>query len=236
MTIERHSGEHRTLVVDDHGISGRHAVAALRRCGGVVRRVQTARDALETALSWHPDLICMDFRLPDRSGLEVIRHIRLAWPANRSQPRIVIMTADDSGLEQSDLLALDVNCLLVKPVSGRQLRDAAGLDRHNRVSETNPGGHGPDLKNLFREELQRRLPELDQGISDFDRNRVAGILHQLIASSAMCDEHNLEASMRALDACSRRDDSHADLAQAYYHVLDSARDFLSRVEPFKPPV
>jgi CheY-like chemotaxis protein len=226
MTIEPYSEKNRTLVVDDHGISSRFVVAALGQMAGAVKLARNAREALATALTWCPHLICMDLHLPDINGLEVVRRIRLAWPPDKPPPRVIILTGDDSGLKQCELAALNIDALLIKPVSGQQLREAAGLERNNRVTESGPGGDKLELRNLFREELERRLPELDQCISNFDGQRATRILHQLIASSAICNERELESGLRRLDATCRRDDSTADLAQAYFSLLDSAQEFL----------
>ena len=226
MKIEPYSGKNRTLVVDDHGISSRYVVAVLGQCAGAVKLARNARDALATALTWHPHLICMDLHLPDSNGLEVVRRIRLAWPPDKPLPRVIILTGDDSELKQCELTALNIDALLIKPVSGQQLLEAAGLERNNRVTESGPGGDMLELRNLFREELERRIPELDQCIANFDRQRAARILHQLIASSAICNERELESDLRRLDLTCRRDDSTADLAQAYFSFLDSAQEFL----------
>ena len=228
MTIQPHWAGHRILVVDDHSISARHSVAVLRQCNGIVKLARNASEALATASSWYPDLICMDIHLPDINGLEVIRRIRLAWPPDQPSPRIIILTGDDSRLKQSDLAALNIDALLVKPVSGQQLREAARLQANDRVTESDPREDKLELKYLFREELERRLPELDQCISNFDGHRAARILHQLIASSAMCNECELESGLRKLDAACRRDGSTAELARAYYALLDSAQAFLSK--------
>jgi len=233
MTIEPHSAGHRILVVDDHSISCRHSVAALKQCGGSVKLARNASEALATAFSWYPNLICMDIHLPDINGLEVIRRIRRAWPHDRPPPRVIILTGDDSGLKQSDLTALNIDGLLVKPVSGRQLRKAARLHQNNQVTKSDPDGHSRELRSLFREELERCLPELDQCISNLDRKQVTGILHQLIASSAMCNERRLEFSLRALDAACRRDDSTADLARTYYAFIESVHEFLPRHPAFR---
>ena len=226
MTIEPYSGENRTLVVDDHGISRRYLVASLGQCAGAVKLARNAREALATALTWYPHLICMDFHLPDINGLEAVRRIRLAWPPDKPPPRVIILTGDAFGLKQDDLAGLNIDALLIKPVSGQQLREAARLHRNSRVTEPEPGRDKLELKGLFREELERCLPELDQSISNFDHKRVTGILHQLIASSAICNERSLESDLRKLDATCRRDDSTADLARAYYAFLDAAQDFL----------
>ena len=223
----------RTLVVDDHNISSRFAVAALRQLAGTVKLTPNGREALATALTWYPELICMDIHLPDINGLDVIRQLRLAWPPDRPPPRIIILTGDDSGLKPSDLAVLNIDELLVKPVSGRQLRKAARLHRTICVAEPDPPEHNPDIRKLFREELEQRLPELDQCISNFDGTRATRILHQLIASSAMCNERKLESTLRELDASCRRDDSTADLARVYFSLIESAREFLYRPPHFR---
>ena len=223
----------RTLVVDDHNISSRFAVAALRQLAGTVKLAPNGKEALATALTWYPELICMDIHLPDINGLDVIRQLRLAWPPDRPPPRIIILTGDDSGLKPCDLAVLNIDGLLVKPVSGQQLREAARLHRPICVPEPDPPKHNPEMRKLFREELEQRLPELDQCISDFDCMRAARILHQLIASSAMCNERKLESTLRELDASCRRDDSTADLARVYFSLIESAREFLYRPPPFR---
>ena len=223
----------RTLVVDDHNISSRFAVAALRQLAGTVKLAPNGKEALATALTWYPELICMDIHLPDINGLDVIRQLRLAWPPDRPPPRIIILTGDDSGLKPCDLAVLNIDGLLVKPVSGQQLREAARLHRTICVPEPDPPEHNPEIRKLFREELELRLPELDQCISDFDYTRAARILHQLIASSAMCNERKLESTLRELDASCRRDDSTADLARVYFSLIESAREFLYRPPRFR---
>lgn len=228
MTIEPYLSKSRTLVVDDHDISSRYVVTVLGQHAGVVKQAPNAREALAMALTWHPHLICMDIHLPDINGLEVIRRIRQAWPADKPPPRVIILTGDDSGLKQSDLTDLNIDALLVKPVTGQQLREAARIPGNDRVKEPTPVEDKLELRNLFQEELERRLPELDQCISNFDYKRATGILHQLIASSAMCNERELESGLRELDATCRGDESSADLARTYYAMLESAQDFLFR--------
>jgi len=233
MTIEPYSGNNRTLVVDDHDISLGYAVAALRQCCGSVRHARSATEALATIMTWYPDLVFMDIHLPDNDGLEVIRQIRLSWPADSPPPRVIILTGDESCLKQSDLAGLNIEQLLFKPVSRQQLRDAARLHRSNSVKESRLRGNSLELRNLFRAELEQRLPELDQCVSNLNRNKAARILHQLIASSAICNESKLESRLRKLDATCRHDDSTADLAQAYYAFLESAQEFMCRHPPFK---
>jgi CheY-like chemotaxis protein len=231
LTLKPEYGERRTLVVDDHAISGCHAVAALSRCPGRVRWAKTASEALNMALSWCPHIIFMDLNLPGTNGLDVCSQILAAWPVNSPVPKIIVLTGDESGVARDDLAVLKIDHLLVKPVSGRQLRDVAGLVDVGEINEPRNVTANVELPALFRDELRHRLPELDSSLSMLDRKKVAGILHQLIASAAMSGESRLESTLRALDAACRQDGTPVDIARGYQAFLKSAHEFISREDP-----
>lgn len=229
MTLKRqHDKPGKILVVDDHTLSGQHAVAALSRCPGEVRWVKTASTAVETALAWYPHVIFTDRHLPDMDGFELLDRIRAEWPADRALPKIVVMTGDGSGPEGAASEALNVEYVLVKPVSGQAIRAAAGLAASSEIRESPAVGTGADLQTMFRDELAQRLPELDSSLSDLDGRAAAAILHQLIASAAMCRESRLESGLRSLDAACRRQASPGDIARRYHLVLEFAREFIAR--------
>ena len=73
----------RLLVVDDHEIVRQGLVALLERRAGfsVVAAAGTAAEAIEAARRYLPDLVIMDVRLPDGSGIEATREIRAENPA-----------------------------------------------------------------------------------------------------------------------------------------------------------
>ncbi len=229
MTLKRqHVRPGKILVVDDHSISGQHAVAALSRCTGEVRWVKTATTAVETALAWRPHIIFTDRHLPDMDGFELLDRIRAEWPADAALPKIVVMTGDGSGLEGAASEALNIEHVLIKPVSGQAIRAAAGLAASSEIREPPAIGTGADLKTMFRDELVQRLPELDSSLSGLDGRATAAILHQLIASAAMCHESRLESGLRSLDTACRRQNSPGDIARRYHLMLEFAREFIAR--------
>jgi len=230
MTNQALPGEPRTLVVDDHDISSRYTLAALRQSTGSVKHARDAREALSIAVTWLPELIFMDIQLPDSNGIAVIRKIREAWPNDRRRPRIVVLTAENPAFDLNDLAGLDIECILLKPVTTEEIRDAARIHRSHTVMEARPAEHVHDLRALFVKELARRLPELDRSLTRLDWRRSAAILHQLIASSALCEERQLESDLRSLDCACREGVPPAQLARAYYALLESARDFTNRIE------
>ena len=81
----------RLLVVDDHEVVREGLVALLdrREAFSVVAQAGTAAEAIEAARTHRPDLVIMDVRLPDGSGIEAAREIRAENPAIR----VVILTS-----------------------------------------------------------------------------------------------------------------------------------------------
>lgn len=57
----------------------------------IVEQASDGKEALEKAASFKPDLIIMDIRLPDGSGLELTREIKSTNP----QVRVLILTGND---------------------------------------------------------------------------------------------------------------------------------------------
>ena len=81
----------RLLVVDDHEVVRQGLVALLDRRPGfhVVAEAGTVEEAMTQARRHQPDLVIMDVRLPDGSGIEACRDIRAELPATR----VVMLTS-----------------------------------------------------------------------------------------------------------------------------------------------
>lgn len=228
MTTEPGNRLPKALVIDDHTISREHITAALERIPCEVRQAGTAAEAISIALNWRPDIICTDICLPDANGFRVINKIRSQWPKDKTQPEVLFLTADPGAAENEELADLQKIRTLIKPVTGLQLREAIGHITNHRVSEPGASGLDPELKELFRKELQTRLPELDSSMLAFDMNKAVAVLHQLIASAAICHETALESNLRALDRACRQPISITGLGDCYAALLQTVRDFQSR--------
>src|SRR5690348_3182801 len=72
----------RILLVDDHEVVRQGLRALLERREGlqVVGEAGTEADAMREALRLRPDVVVMDVRLPDGSGVEACRDVRAAAP------------------------------------------------------------------------------------------------------------------------------------------------------------
>jgi DNA-binding NarL/FixJ family response regulator len=118
MTADRR----RVMVVDDHEVVRQGIRALLNRRPGwsVVAEAATVAQAVQLALQEKPDVVVMDLRLPDGSGVEACREIRSALP----ETRVLMLTsfADDDAVTSSVLAG--ASAYLLKQTHGEQLVEA----------------------------------------------------------------------------------------------------------------
>jgi CheY-like chemotaxis protein len=113
------SGKHRILVVDDHGDTLRSMKLLLKRLGYEVLAADNMTDALRIAEKEPFDILLSDIGLPDGSGLELLRRIRLL----RDVPALAL---SGFGMDEDVLRSRDAGFSdhLTKPVSIDQLQAA----------------------------------------------------------------------------------------------------------------
>lgn len=91
----------RVLIVDDHEVvrMGLRVLLEKREELTIVGEAGSAAEAVEKALAMTPDIVLMDVRLPDESGVEACRRIRAEQP----QIRVLMLTsyADDEAIFSS---------------------------------------------------------------------------------------------------------------------------------------
>ena len=109
----------RLLVVDDHEIVRQGLVALLARRPNfqVVAEAATSAESIELARRFRPDLIVMDVRLPDGSGIEACREIRAEMP----ETRVVILTSYPDEEAVFSAIIAGASGYLLKQVRGRDL-------------------------------------------------------------------------------------------------------------------
>jgi two-component system response regulator RegX3 len=118
--------------------------------------IETARDgreALEKFTKTNPDLILLDLMLPEISGTEVCRQIRI-----KSQVPIIMLTAKDTEVDKVVGLELGADDYVVKPYSKAELvaRIKAVLRRQGSDSANEPSGSisaGPVVIDVERHQV-----------------------------------------------------------------------------------
>jgi putative two-component system response regulator len=80
-----------------------------------IHLVNRARDALARFKEVQPDLVLIDFRMPDLDGVQVMRQLRESAPPGDAFLPMVMLTADDSETIRAEALEAGVTDFLAKP-------------------------------------------------------------------------------------------------------------------------
>ena len=109
----------RVVVVDDHEVVRTGLVALLDRRDDftVVAQAGTVAEAISAARRFEPDLVVMDVRLPDGSGIEACRDIR----AERPETRVVMLTSYPDEEAVLSAIIAGASGYLLKQIRGRDL-------------------------------------------------------------------------------------------------------------------
>ncbi len=119
---ERRSPESRPLrllLVDDHEVVRQGLAALLDRRDGfeVVAEAGNVAESIEMAERFRPDLVIMDVRLPDGSGVEACREIRAEHP----ETRVVMLTSYPDEEAVLSAIIAGASGYLLKQIRARDL-------------------------------------------------------------------------------------------------------------------
>jgi two-component system response regulator DevR len=164
----------RLLVVDDHEVVRQGLVALLDRRPGfqVVAEAGTVDEAIAQARLHQPDIVVMDVRLPDGSGVEACRAIRAELP----ETRVVMLTSfpDDeavlsaivagaSGYLLKQIRARDLVAALETVGRGESLLDAAVTERVLERVRRLASGQANDELSVLTPQEQKILALVAEG-------------------------------------------------------------------------
>lgn len=154
----------RLLVVDDHEVVRQGLVALLDRREEfqVVAEAGTMAESIAAAHRFQPDLVVMDVRLPDGSGVEACREIRSEHP----ETKVVMLTsypdeeavlsaiiAGASGYLLKQIRGRDLVAALQSVARGDSLLDPGVTERVlERVRRAATGGEQDELSQLTAQE------------------------------------------------------------------------------------
>ena len=154
----------RLLVVDDHEVVRPGLVALLDRREGfrVVAEAGTVAEAIDQAKRFEPDIVVMDVRLPDGSGIEACREIRAERPATRvvmltsfpdEEAVLSAIVAGASGYLLKQIRARDLVTALETVARGESLLDPAVTEKVlERIRRIATGTYTDELAGLTSQE------------------------------------------------------------------------------------
>lgn len=112
----------KVLIVDDEHTMRRVTRSLLQTIG--VKNIRDACDGragLETLCSWGPDVVVLDWKMPNLSGLDFVRRVRSPKEFPYPDVPIVMLTAFGERSRVMEAVELGVNEFLLKPVSSKAL-------------------------------------------------------------------------------------------------------------------
>src|SRR5438045_3323816 len=162
-------GQVRVMLVDDHEVVREGLRTLITRSKGttVVGEAATMAEAIEVAARAKPDVIVMDVRLPDGSGVEACRTIR----ETRPETRVIMLTsyADDEALFAS----------IVAGAAGYLLKQTRGQAVIDAITAVAAGGSllDPDVTGKVLERLRESRAEDPAlaSLTEQERKVVAGL-------------------------------------------------------------
>jgi two-component system response regulator HydG len=180
------------LVVDDEQTTRELCTAVAEQTGLRVTTVATAEEALEVLEQSAIDIVLTDLKLPESSGLELLKHVRDMYPT----VAVIVLTqygTIESAVEATRMGALDY---VTKPFRSEELRTrleraihAVELQQENRLLReqlrTRPGfglliGMSPKMERVYKlveKVSQHEYPVLILGESGTGKELVARSIH-----------------------------------------------------------
>ena len=112
----------RVLIADDHPVVREGLAAMIERRADmtVVAEVENGRAAVAAYSHYHPDIVLMDLRMPEMSGVEAISTIHSASP----NARIIILTTYDGDEDIYRGFQAGAKAYLLKDAPREELLDA----------------------------------------------------------------------------------------------------------------
>jgi signal transduction histidine kinase/DNA-binding response OmpR family regulator len=201
------------LVAEDNLVNQKVFVNQLRRMGCKVTVANDGHEAIEALRQNRYDVTLMDHQMPGMNGLEVTRAVRTLERVRGGHMPIISMTANDAEEYRREALEAGVDAVLPKPIDSVKLKSVlyhhAGfmtdkshdeektmtqydsssiLDMRVIRSLKEMGDDDPnlfiDLLDLFFENSQKHLADLEAALTVGDPKKVERIAHSMKSSCA----------------------------------------------------
>ncbi len=120
------------LIIDDEIQIRRFLKMSLEAYGYTVKEAENGKDGYNYLFDYRPDLIILDLELPDTTGLELLKKIRLA----STVPVIVLSVCDDEN-DKINLLDNGADDYLTKPFSVGELNSRIKVALRHSINSVN---------------------------------------------------------------------------------------------------
>lgn len=180
----------RVLIVEDHRVlaQGLELALSLHADIQVVGTAGTAEDAVRQAAELNPDVVLMDFHLPDATGAEAAQRLR-AGGEDSGRPAVVMLSGDTSDDAMLQAIEAGVSAYISKTEFASQVADAVRkaadgdmlVDRSTLMRlishQQRKSKRADEASRLRRSLTQRELDVLRLMAEGLDSHQMAERLH-----------------------------------------------------------
>jgi two-component system, NarL family, response regulator DevR len=197
----------RLMLVDDHEVVRLGLKEVFQRSSSikVIGECDTSARAVSQALSLRPDIILMDVRLPDGSGVEACREIRTTCP----EIRVLFLTSFRDEEAVLSTIFAGANGFLMKSIDSRSLIDAVErVAKGQTIMDptligslltrlgTQPKVPTYDTLQALSPQEQRMLPLIADGKTNKEIATAMGLTEMTVKSYLQSIFHKLKISRR----------------------------------------
>ena len=178
----------RILIVDDRQLNRQVLIDLLEPMGFTLANASNGNEALDLWRDWQPDLILMDLRLPDLSGIAAIKIIKSSTA--HAVPKIIALTASAMETERTEVMALGCDGFMRKPFDLNELLSmmAKQLGVCYTCADTNIEATSSPLMALnvraFESLSDELLRSLQQSVMEIDLDKIEEVVAQIEAENA----------------------------------------------------
>ncbi len=193
------------LIAEDHDYSRLLLINTLEEFGIKTVETKTGNEALEILPSANPDLILLDYHMPEKTGIEVIVEINKFHKQFNAVPKL-LMTADATFIPDSSVASINHTDVIYKPID----YNALVVRIFEKISGSNDLTTDFELKDVIDDsELRQEVLRLQNGISDaIYKNDIQACrqhLHKLNGISGLVKEKALRTLVQELGSTSPKD-------------------------------
>lgn len=111
----------RVMIIDDHEVVRRGIAEVVERADGltVVAEAGSVAEAVRRATLVRPEVMLVDLRLPDGTGIDIITAVRRSLP----EARCIVLTSFDDDDALASALEAGARAYLLKTVRGAEIAD-----------------------------------------------------------------------------------------------------------------
>jgi DNA-binding NarL/FixJ family response regulator len=201
----------RILTIDDHPLlrEGVSAVVEAEKDMSVVAEASQGLEGIEAYRKHRPDVTLVDLRLPDFSGVEVIRRIRGEFPA----ARFIVLTTYSGDVQALDALKAGASAYLLKSMLRTELLDTIRLV-HLGKRRIPPEIAAEIAEHAADDALSERELEVLRAVG-------SGFSNKQIAARLSISESTVKSHMKSiLPKLNARDRTHAVMIAVKRGMLD----------------